>query len=75
VRTGGSQAADRGSRLRTENPRSRYSGASLSLAIHALKTEAAPDASSSCGIQPAHIRMIIVAAAVSVRRFTAITNP
>jgi hypothetical protein len=32
------------------------------LAIHASRQEA-PDESSSCGSQPAHIRMIIVAAA------------
>lgn len=72
MRGDGSQTADRGSRPRKENPRSRYSGASLVLAIHALRPQAAPDASSSCGTQPAHIRMIIVAAAVSVCRLTAI---
>ena len=33
--------------------------------IHACKTEAAPDGSCSCGSQPAHIRMIIVAALLS----------
>ena len=41
--------------------------------IHACKTEAAPDGSCSCGIQPAHIRMIIVAASPSVD-FTAATT-
>ena len=42
--------------------------------IHACKTEAAPDGSCSCGTQPAHIRMIIVAALLSVDTTAAMTD-
>lgn len=38
---------------------------SNTIVTHACKTEAAPDGSCSCGTQPAHIRMIIVAALLS----------